>query len=100
MADNYFFKVVWNSVHDTYLDTVDVRLDVASLVQIQNVYRPKDLTTLRKRYRSNTIQDRLARCPPAHTLGLPVPMNSLNIEHSTDTIIANCQELHNSGNIL
>lgn len=67
------------TAHETYLDTVNVRLDVASLVQIQNVYRPKELTPLRKCYRSNTIQEFLTHCPPTHTLGLTVPMNSLHM---------------------
>lgn len=68
---------------ETYLDTVDVRLDVASFVQVQNVHRPEERAPLGERHGSHAAQHLLGRCPPPHTLGLSVPVNSLNVGRRT-----------------
>lgn len=45
----------------TNLDTVNVRLDVAGLVQIENVHRPEERTPLRERCGPDPTYDLLAR---------------------------------------
>lgn len=60
-----------------HLDAVDVRLDVAGPVQIQDVHGPEQWTALGKRYGSDTIQDLHARRPPPRTLRLSVPVDGL-----------------------
>lgn len=68
---------------ETYLNAVNVRLDVASLVKIYDVHRPQQWTACRECCRTDTIQDLLARWLPPQTLSLPVSMNSLKVGKCT-----------------
>lgn len=64
----------------THLDTVDVGLDVASLVQIYNMHRAEELATFRKCCRSDPIQDLLTCRAPPQTLSLSVAVDCLNVQ--------------------